>query len=465
MQSTYRVPRMRTGLVALLAAVVPLAAPSTGNAADTTPVGGQVEPLARGAGYTDQQENHRVKGLQRDLRRVGSRPGPIDGLFGPLTEGAVRRFQQGARLQVDGIVGPRTNRALRLARQQQVARQAEARQRHRRVLVRRTVTRRIRAAMANLFEVGLRPETVRGERRTAAPDDNKKPVAGALIAVVLMGSALAAAAARIAPSSGRSNGATMAPIQAPTPTAPEAPEPPKPVTPHTEAPRTVKVIGYVSVPEAEQLDRELLNRQTADIHRLCDQRGWTLVEVVRDIEGGKGTSRNRPGLQYALELMAGAEGDCLVVSQLGRLSRSAAVVGSILRSIASSRGRLVALDLEIDTATPEGRKAANVLIAMSGWERQRVAERTRKGLEAARARGGSISRPSVEDVPALKEWIAALRASGLTLQAIADRLNEERVPTLRGGKEWRPSSVQAAAGYRRPPRTWPAAKRERGGRV
>jgi hypothetical protein len=43
-----------------------------------------------------------------------------------------------------------------------------------------------------------------------------------------------------------------------------------------------------------------------------------------------------------------------------------------------------------------------------------------------------------------------MRKEGLTLQAIADRLNEESVPTLRGGSEWRPSSVQAAAGYRRP---------------
>ena len=45
-----------------------------------------------------------------------------------------------------------------------------------------------------------------------------------------------------------------------------------------------------------------------------------------------------------------------------------------------------------------------------------------------------------------------LRESGLTLQAIADRLNEEGIPTLRGGAKWRPSSVQSAAGYRRPPR-------------
>jgi hypothetical protein len=38
----------------------------------------------------------------------------------------------------------------------------------------------------------------------------------------------------------------------------------------------------------------------------------------------------------------------------------------------------------------------------------------------------------------------------MTLQGIADALNEEGVPTVRGGAEWRPSSVQSALGYRRP---------------
>ena len=47
-----------------------------------------------------------------------------------------------------------------------------------------------------------------------------------------------------------------------------------------------------------------------------------------------------------------------------------------------------------------------------------------------------------------------MRAQGMSLQAIADRLNEEGVPTLRGGEKWPPSSVQAAVGYRRPPRAW-----------
>jgi hypothetical protein len=38
----------------------------------------------------------------------------------------------------------------------------------------------------------------------------------------------------------------------------------------------------------------------------------------------------------------------------------------------------------------------------------------------------------------------------MTLQAIADALNGDGVPTLRGGTEWRPSSVQSALGYKRP---------------
>jgi hypothetical protein len=43
-----------------------------------------------------------------------------------------------------------------------------------------------------------------------------------------------------------------------------------------------------------------------------------------------------------------------------------------------------------------------------------------------------------------------MRSAGMSLRAIADRLNAEGVPTVRGGRQWRPSSVQTAAGYRRP---------------
>lgn len=47
------------------------------------------------------------------LRRAGYSPGDIDGIYGPLTERAVKRLQKRAGLVVDGIVGPHTWGALR----------------------------------------------------------------------------------------------------------------------------------------------------------------------------------------------------------------------------------------------------------------------------------------------------------------------------------------------------------------
>ncbi|MEU6141634.1 peptidoglycan-binding protein [Streptomyces sp. NPDC047081] len=54
-----------------------------------------------------------VAEVQCLLRRAGVSPGGIDGMFGPLTRGAVVRFQKQARLDADGIVGPHTWKALR----------------------------------------------------------------------------------------------------------------------------------------------------------------------------------------------------------------------------------------------------------------------------------------------------------------------------------------------------------------
>lgn len=46
--------------------------------------------------------------LQRILRSIGYKPGPLDGVFGPLTRQAVMFFQADNNLIPDGIVGPLT---------------------------------------------------------------------------------------------------------------------------------------------------------------------------------------------------------------------------------------------------------------------------------------------------------------------------------------------------------------------
>jgi peptidoglycan hydrolase-like protein with peptidoglycan-binding domain len=58
----------------------------------------------------------RVRTLQRHLAWLGFEPGPVDGRYGPLTTGAVMRFQQAHDLPVDGQVGALTVSAMRAER-------------------------------------------------------------------------------------------------------------------------------------------------------------------------------------------------------------------------------------------------------------------------------------------------------------------------------------------------------------
>jgi DNA invertase Pin-like site-specific DNA recombinase len=173
--------------------------------------------------------------------------------------------------------------------------------------------------------------------------------------------------------------------------------------------------------------------------------------VVRDFESHSGSDLERPGLVYAIERLEAGEATCLVVASLERLTRSAAHLGTLIDRLSASGIRLVVLDIQLDTGNPDGRLAAEALASVGTLERRNLDVRTRKGLQAARE-GRRSGRPAVADRPALKERIAEMRARGMTLQAIADTLNTEGVPTLRGGTEWRPSSVQAAVGYKRPKR-------------
>jgi hypothetical protein len=117
----------------------------------------------------------------------------------------------------------------------------------------------------------------------------------------------------------------------------------------------------------------------------------------------------------------------------------------------------VAVGDGLDTGTRTGGKAADTLASLRAFDgQQRSSARTghlhpvpeQRPTRTANGRSG----PASDDLSALKERIKAMRESGMTLQAIADSLNAENVPTIRGGTMWRPSGVQAAAGYSRPGR-------------
>jgi DNA invertase Pin-like site-specific DNA recombinase len=206
----------------------------------------------------------------------------------------------------------------------------------------------------------------------------------------------------------------------------------------------VTALGFVSgAPNARLHDADL-REQIALLESSCARRGLELVALVHDVV----TTRRhaRPALGYAVERLADGSTDCLIVTDLGRLCRSVAELGTVLRALERVDARLISLQPPIDTETESGRRVAQILCSISDWERSRASERSRKALEAARAKGAI--QPAIS--PELKRQIARMRGAGMTLQAIVDELNEAGVPTVRGGAKWRVSSVQSAIGYKRP---------------
>jgi len=203
----------------------------------------------------------------------------------------------------------------------------------------------------------------------------------------------------------------------------------------------MRVIAYARVSTEEQgLSGAGMEAQRAAILAECERRGWALVESFEDV-GASGKDLKRPGVQAALEVLSRGEASALVVAKLDRLSRSMLDFAGVMASAQKQSWALVALDCAVDTTTPAGEAMAHVLATFAQFERRLIGQRTREALAIKRKEGVRLGRPSAVS-PKLAERIRAERAGGATLRQIADRLNQESVPTPRGGSEWRPSSLE-----------------------
>jgi N-acetyl-anhydromuramyl-L-alanine amidase AmpD len=66
----------------------------------------RLKDISKGEDASNQIKN--VKDLQEALKTLGYDPGTIDGVIGPKTMQAVRKFQREQQLAVDGVAGPQT---------------------------------------------------------------------------------------------------------------------------------------------------------------------------------------------------------------------------------------------------------------------------------------------------------------------------------------------------------------------
>jgi len=107
-----------------------------------------------------------------------------------------------------------------------------------------------------------------------------------------------------------------------------------------------------------------------------------------------GTKRERPELNRMIEQLR--KGDTIIIESLSRLSRSTKDLISLVEQFNGMGVDLISSKEQIDTTTATGRLVFAIFAALAQFERDTIAERTREGLKAARARGRKGGRPRAD---------------------------------------------------------------------
>lgn len=134
-----------------------------------------------------------------------------------------------------------------------------------------------------------------------------------------------------------------------------------------------KLIGYARVSTQDQnLKLQTSALKEAGCERLFEDKV-------------SGTRRDRPGLECALDLLR--KGNTLVLWKLDRLGRSVKDLVELVGELEKRGMHFRSLTDAIDTSTLAGRFFFHVMASLAQMERELLAERTRAGLDAAKAAG------------------------------------------------------------------------------
>ena len=164
-------------------------------------------------------------------------------------------------------------------------------------------------------------------------------------------------------------------------------------------------IGYARVSTNDQnLDRQLDTLNGQGCERIYQEKLT-------------GTKVNRPELERMLDSLR--DGDTLVVESFSRLSRSTKDLLELVERLNASGINLISIKENLDTTTATGKLMLTMLSALSQFERDIIAERTREGLKAARARGRMGGRKPVGNTESKRKAIALYESNTVSNAEIA----------------------------------------------
>ena len=187
-----------------------------------------------------------------------------------------------------------------------------------------------------------------------------------------------------------------------------------------------------------------LGAQERDLKRAAELAGFTDVELLRE-EGRSGKSiKGRPVLRDALEKLDKGEASALFVTRIDRLARSTQDFLSIVDRAHKNDWRIVMLDLNLDTASYQGRFVVTIMSALAEMERAIIAERQRDVHKDRREKGlkwGVDLGPKRMISDELYATIVELRSLGMSYAKIANKFNAEGVQTP-FEKRWHATTIK-----------------------
>jgi DNA invertase Pin-like site-specific DNA recombinase len=160
--------------------------------------------------------------------------------------------------------------------------------------------------------------------------------------------------------------------------------------------------------------------QLVELRRYVAARGWTAVEFTD--RGVSGAKDRRPALDELLAAARRRKVDVIVCWRLDRLGRNLRHLVVTLEELSTLGVGFVSLNEGIDATTPAGRLQMAVLGAIAQFERERIAERVKAGLQRARAQGKRLGRPRLTPLPRSSPGLSvrdAARAWGVSKSTAA----------------------------------------------
>jgi putative DNA-invertase from lambdoid prophage Rac len=138
-------------------------------------------------------------------------------------------------------------------------------------------------------------------------------------------------------------------------------------------------------------DQKTVPDQLADLRAYCERQGWTVTAEFSDVISGRKNSR--PERNELIQQSYKGRFDVVVVWRLDRWSRSAQDALNTLAELDRIEVSFVSLQEKLDFSTPIGRAMVRILAVFAELDRETIAERTKAGLERAKARGMKMGRP------------------------------------------------------------------------